>query len=309
MPHWKLTLSYDGGAGFHGWQVQPSLRTIQGVLADTIHRTFGERILPQGSGRTDTGVHALSQVCTFTLTADIPPANLQRALNRVLPPSIRITHAELVPADFHARHSALAKTYLYRLFERRAHAATEPSSRLQPPRIYHEGAAERTALGTTTNLERILSPFLAPYVWDCRWPLALGPMQQAAQNLRGTHDFTSFAATDLDKSSRTTEDNSTSANTRTIHAAHWSRLSEDTLEFRITGNGFLHHMVRNIVGTLADIGRGALPADSIPAILAARNRAAAGPTAPAQGLFLFAVHYDEAALAAALSIARTEHTA
>src|SRR5665213_1581438 len=108
MTHCKLTLAYDGTC-FHGWQVQPGLPTVQGVLADAIHRTVGERVLPQGSGRTDAGVHALGQVASFTLAAPIPPANLQQALNRCLPPSIRVLGAQAVPTTFHARHSAISK--------------------------------------------------------------------------------------------------------------------------------------------------------------------------------------------------------
>src|ERR1017187_7808798 len=100
MNHWKITLAYDGTT-FHGWQVQPGLATVQGFLADALHRTVGERVLPQGSGRTDAGVHALAQVASCTLAAPIPAANLHRALNRCLPPSIRVLSAEIVPSSFH----------------------------------------------------------------------------------------------------------------------------------------------------------------------------------------------------------------
>ena len=115
MTHWKLTLAYDG-TPYRGWQVQPGLPTVQGLLSDAIHRTIGERVLPQGSGRTDAGVHALAQVASFSLAAPIPAANLLRALNRCLPPSIRVLAVETVPPAFHARHSALRKTYEYRIF-------------------------------------------------------------------------------------------------------------------------------------------------------------------------------------------------
>src|SRR5450432_3212350 len=113
--NWKLVLSYDGG-DFHGWQVQPAQPTIQGELSNAIQRVTGERVLPQGSGRTDAGVHALAQVASFLLTAPIPAANLQRALNRALPESIRILSAVHAPADFHARHSARGKIYEYRIY-------------------------------------------------------------------------------------------------------------------------------------------------------------------------------------------------
>jgi tRNA pseudouridine38-40 synthase len=265
--NWKLTLSYDG-TSFHGWQVQPGCPTVQGTLAAVLEHLTGERVLPQGSGRTDAGVHALAQVATVELVAPIPAANLLRALNRALPPSIRILRAEPVPTDFHARHSALRKTYEYRIFERRPSDA--PAT------------------------DRICSPFLAPYAWDCPWPLQLAPMQQAAALLLGTHDFTSFAASDPDQTQRGGASPQSSAPNpvKTLFAAELTR-EQDLLLFRFTGSGFLHHMVRNLVGTLVEIGRGALAPTEIPSILAARNRATAGPTAPAQGLYLVCVDYPE----------------
>ncbi|MES2392635.1 MAG: tRNA pseudouridine synthase A, partial [Acidobacteriota bacterium] len=287
MPHWKLTLAYDGTT-FHGWQVQPHLPTIQGTLAAALHDITGEAVLPQGSGRTDAGVHALAQVASVTLHSPIPAANLHRALNRILPPSIRILSAEQVPETFHARLSALQKTYEYRIFERRPEASG------------------------TADTDRICPPFQSPYLWDCRFPLNLAAMQQAAADLLGTHNFTSFAASDPDLTQRSAEQMpvilsegsrlcepeskdlhepspppapptlSAPNPTKTIHAATLHRTPE-TLTFTITGSGFLHHMVRNIVGTLVEIGRGAFPPNCIPAILAAHNRKAAGPTAPARG--------------------------
>ena len=281
--NWKVTLAYDG-SGFHGWQIQPGLTTIQGTLAACIARLTGEDCLPQGSGRTDAGVHALAQVVTFRLTAPIPAANLHRALNRLLPASIRVLSCEEVPPSFHARHSARGKIYEYRIFERRIRLAPG-----QPA------------------LERICSPFLAPYAWDCRWPLSLDAMTQAAALLLGTHDFTSMAATDPDRTQRDADDDSDSSRpikidpVKTISLAEWSRrpvpmqespAAEDLLIFRIAGNGFLHHMVRNIVGTLVEIGRGSLSPSDLTRILAARDRTAAGPTAPARGLYLVEVVYD-----------------
>jgi tRNA pseudouridine38-40 synthase len=264
---WKLTLSYDGGP-FHGWQVQPAHPTVQGTLADAIRQVTGESVLPQGSGRTDAGVHALGQVTSFALSVPIPPENLLRALNRALPPAVRVLSAEPVPDTFHARHSAVGKTYEYRIFERRPKIAT-----------------------TNSPTERICSPFLAPYAWDCRWPLQLEPMQQAAALLLGTHDFTSFAAADPDFTQRT--ENTGPNPIKTIHASTVAR-EQDLLLYRATGSGFLHHMVRNLVGTLVEIGRGALQPEDIPRILSDRNRASAGPTAPAHGLYLVHVDYDEA---------------
>jgi tRNA pseudouridine38-40 synthase len=278
MPHWKLILTYDG-APYNGWQVQRNLPTVQGTLAQAIHRITGETILPQGSGRTDTGVHALAQVATFSLTVPIPAANLHRALNHALPASIRVLSVEAVPADFHARHSALRKTYEYRILP-------------------------------CDNDARICSPMLAPYVWPCRFPLDLAILQQAASHILGTHDFTSFAANDPDQATR--NEQAADANkkqgaqahslstsysllhtpcfTRTIFHSTW-RQQDELLIYRITGSGFLHHMVRNLVGTFVEAAANRISADTIPTILAARNRSAAGPTAPASGLFLVEVEY------------------
>src|ERR1039458_1711468 len=113
--NWKVILSYDG-TDYRGWQVQPGQLTIQGELQAALGRVTGEAPLPQGSGRTDAGVHALAQVASFVLDARIPPESLQRALNRTLPPSIRILETRTVRSTFHARHSAVAKTYEYRVF-------------------------------------------------------------------------------------------------------------------------------------------------------------------------------------------------
>lgn len=268
MTHWKLTLAYNGQP-FHGWQVQPGLLTVQGTLAAALQRITGEAVLPQGAGRTDTGVHALVQVASVSLKTDLPPANLRRALNRVLPASIRVLATERVEATFHARHSARGKRYEYRLFESRRHG-------------FGDGPAD----------ERICSPFQAPFVWNCRWPLDPDPMRQAAQLVCGTRDFSAMAASSRDDG-ETAQPNPV----KTIHSADWRR-EGDLLVFRIHGSGFLHHMVRNLVGTLVDIGRGSLRPGDMGRILDSRDRASAGPTAPASGLYLAEVIYpsDEAAM-------------
>jgi tRNA pseudouridine38-40 synthase len=256
-PHgrnWKLVLAYDG-TDFHGWQVQPDLPTIQGSLSGALERICGERVLPQGSGRTDTGVHALGQVASFRLLAPIPPANLHRALNRALPEAIRVLSAEIAPPHFHARHSAVEKTYEYRIFR-----------------------------------EEICPPFLARYVYALNWPLNVEWMVAAASLVVGEHDFTSFAANDPDLGSRESTAAAATDCVRTISESTW-RMEGTELVYRVTGNGFLHHMVRNLVGTFLEVGRGALAANDIPAILAARSRSAAGPTAPARGLVLVRVGY------------------
>jgi tRNA pseudouridine38-40 synthase len=273
--NWKVTVAYDG-TDFHGWQVQPGKRTIQGELQSALERLVGEAPLPQGSGRTDAGVHALAQVASFPLRARIPAANLVRALNRTLPTAIRVLEASVVAENFHARHSALAKTYEYRVLP------IEPAA------------------------DQICSPFLARYVYAYSWRVDLDLLQQAASALVGEHDFRSFAASEPDLSTRANvvEEGAviqTEARTtiRTIFGSEWREQKLDgfhLLVYQVRGNGFLHHMVRNLVGTMLDIGRGYMRLDEIPEILAARDRATAGPTAPARGLFLHSVEYDEAHL-------------
>jgi tRNA pseudouridine38-40 synthase len=289
MTHWKLILAYDG-TPFHGWQVQPGLSTIQGMLADAIHRTVGERVLPQGSGRTDAGVHALGQVASFSLAAAIPADNLLRALNRCLPPSIRILSAENVAPDFHARHSALRKTYEYRIFSLRAEAILDAGGP-HPFRSDRDG----WDVNPPTASDRICPPTLAPFVWPCPWPLDLAALNQAARHVLGAHDFTSFAATDPDLTTRAAQagllDEPTKLTPiRTISCSCW-HAQDDLFIYRVTANGFLHHMVRNLVGTFVQAGAHRLDPDSIPGLLAARNRSATGPTAPPTGLFLVNVEY------------------
>jgi tRNA pseudouridine38-40 synthase len=263
--NWKLKLAYDG-TDFHGWQVQPGHPTIQGILADAIERIVGERVLPQGSGRTDAGVHALAQVASVHLNAPIPPANLHRALNRTLPGAIRVLSADHVRAEFHARHSVTAKTYEYRIFR-----------------------------------GEICPPWLTRYVYSLNWPLQIEAMRDAAALVVGEHDFTSFAASDPDLATRReqafhadAEDNDGPGSVRHIFASEFSVDGPEagqTLVYRVRGSGFLHHMVRNLVGTFLDVGRGRLAPEDISAILAQRERSAAGATAPACGLFLEGVEY------------------
>ncbi len=280
MPLWKLTLSYDG-TSFHGWQIQPGLPTVQGTLASGIRRLTGEDVLPQGSGRTDAGVHALGQVASFSLTAPIPAANLQRALNRLLPGSIRILSAEEVDAPFHARHSAVRKTYEYRIFP----AAMNPRMGVTPD------PEPRSA-----SVPRICPPMLAPFVWDFRLPLDLERLNRAAMHIVGGHDFTSFAAAGKEMPGVVCGEplpgypETPPSPFRVIESSAWS-WTGDLLIYRVTGSGFLHHMVRNLVGTFVQAGAGRTSPDAVPAILLARSRSAAGPTAPARGLFLVHVEY------------------
>jgi tRNA pseudouridine38-40 synthase len=255
--NWKLSLAYDG-TDFNGWQVQPGMPTIQGELSAALYRISGERVLPQGSGRTDAGVHAEAQIATFPLAAPLPAANLRRALNRTLPDSIRVLEAQPVAPDFHARHSAIAKTYKYRIL-------------LCPEEI------------------AVCPPSLARFWLPISRELNIKAMQQATAEVIGQHDFATFAASDPDLTQRNHPELPLNT-TRTIFQSEWQH-HDAQLVYTIRGNGFLHHMVRNLVGTFLDIGYGRFAPDSLPRILAAADRTAAGPTAPARGLTLISVEY------------------
>jgi tRNA pseudouridine38-40 synthase len=246
----KLTLAYDGH-DFAGWQVQPDRATIQGTLVSVIEQLTGEKTLPQGSGRTDAGVHALAQATSVTIASPIPATNFARALNDVLPRTIRVLSVEEMPPDFHARRSAVAKTYRYRIYR-----------------------------GDTCP------PFLARYVYHHPYPLDESRMLQAAALVEGEHDFTSFAAVDPERGKEGLGIN----NVRTIFQSAWHRQDEE-LVYTVRGNGFLHHMVRNLVGTFLMDGKGSLTVADVRRILKLRDRSAAAATAPASGLFLVSVEY------------------
>jgi tRNA pseudouridine38-40 synthase len=249
MRNLKLALAYDG-TDFSGWQVQPDKATIQGTLASAIERVTGKKVLPQGSGRTDAGVHALGQVATFATESPIPAGNLVVALNDVLPSSIRVLEAAEAPPEFHARKSARAKSYGYRMYR-----------------------------------GDICPPFLARYVWHYPYPLDERAMQEVAGLVVGEHDFTSFAAADPERGREEEV-----SNLRQIFTSSWER-HEDEFVYTVRGNGFLHHMVRNLVGTFLLAGKRTLKASDITRILEARSRSAAGATAPASGLCLMSVEY------------------
>jgi len=266
----RLILSYDG-AEFAGWQVQPGRTTVQGALASAIGRLSGENVLPQGSGRTDAGVHALAQVASFSTASAIPLENWMKALNHSLPVSIRVLEVTEAAPEFHARKSARAKTYRYRMYR---------------------GA--------------VCPPFLARYVWHYPYPLEESAMVAAAGVVVGEHDFTSFAAVDPERVARmSAEENiraknirtddvrtnsALTSNVRTIFSSTWTKEGEELI-YTVRGSGFLHHMVRNLVGTFLLIGKGTVSLEDFRRILEARERSAAGPTAPASGLYLVEVEY------------------
>ena len=249
MRNLKLLLAYDG-TEFSGWQIQPEAATIQGTLSSAIGRLTGEKVLLQGSGRTDAGVHALGQVATFVTESPIPTENFVVALNDILPPAIRVLEAAEVAPEFHPRKSARAKHYRYRIY--------------------------RSA---------ICPPLLARYVWHYPYPLKEAAMQQAATSILGEHDFTSFAAVDPER--RRDEEIS---NVRRIFCSSWERQGDEFV-YTVRANGFLHHMVRNLVGTFVLAGKGTIKPSDMFHILEARSRSAAGATAPATGLYLVSVGY------------------
>jgi tRNA pseudouridine38-40 synthase len=243
----RIVLAYDG-TDFHGWQVQPELATIQGTLEAVAGEIEGAFVRVEGSGRTDAGVHALAQVAAFSMRNPIPAENLKRAMNRLLPRSIRVLAAADAEPDFHPRFHARAKTYEYRIWR-----------------------------------GEICSPFDRRYVLHHPYPLELGRMTAAAAVLEGEHDFTAFAASD-------DRDEEGASKVRRIFCSRLEPAGE-RLVYRVRGSGFLKHMVRNIVGTLLEAGKGNLDAQGVGALLEPGVTGKAGPTAPASGLFLVGVEY------------------
>jgi len=243
----KILVSYDG-TDYHGWQVQPGLPTIQGVLEAVISGIEGREVQVAGSGRTDAGVHALAQVAAFSIENPIPVENLRRAMNRLLPRDIRVIHVEEAAPDFHPRFQARRKTYEYRIFR-----------------------------------GEICSPFERRYVCHHPYPLAVEEMIRFAPLLEGEHDFAAFAASDE-------RDELELSKVRTIFCSRLE-LAGDRLTYRVTGSGFLKHMVRNIVGVLLEVGKGNVDHAGFLARLEPGCEIPAGPTAPARGLFLMSVEY------------------
>jgi tRNA pseudouridine38-40 synthase len=248
MRRLRFDVAYDGSE-FHGWQVQPGLPTIQSILEQIISDMEGKHVSVAGSGRTDAGVHALAQVAAVSLENPIPPQNFRRAVNRLLPPAIRIGAVQEVPLEFHPRFDARRKTYEYRLYR-----------------------------------SEVCPPFVHRYVCHHPYPLNEAAMAAAAPLLMGEHDFTAFAATDY-------RDVQGRSKVRNIFHSAVARQG-DLLVYRVTGSGFLKHMVRNIVGVLLEVGKGNLTNADIQARLTPNCGIPAGPSVVASGLFLVSVEYD-----------------
>lgn len=248
---WALTVSYEG-SHFAGFARQPGMVTVQGRIEDALRTVFGEEIETTGAGRTDAGVHALGQVVSFELAADIDPPKLARSLNALTGEGIVITGVRQTPGGFSARHSAVSREYRYRIVP-----------------------------GPVPPL------FLAPYAWWVKGTLDLSAMRQAGSALLGEHDFKSFCV------ASSAEGKPTCRRLDVLEIVPETVLGEHSIVVRIVGNAFLHSMVRAIVGSLIEVGSGRRPQAWLAEALEARDRGAAGPTAPAHGLTLWQVSYPE----------------
>ena len=272
MHNIKLTVAYDG-TDFRGWQRQPGQPTVQGMLADVLRQLTQQRVILCAAGRTDAGVHAWGQVVNFKTPSELEPEEFKRGCNALLPPAIRIRAAEEVGPDFHARWMAQAKTYVYSIYR---------------------GA--------------VVPPFRCRYVLHVRQELDFAAMAEAARYFEGQHDFTSFAA-----STGSEDEDRDRTVVRSIFCSElidWSRSSgalappasicglqayPEEWAYVVRGSSFLRYMVRKIVGTILQVGRGKRTASEIPRLLEKRDRSCSGPTAPPEGLCLHSVEYPDPA--------------
>jgi tRNA pseudouridine38-40 synthase len=245
MRNIKLLIEYDG-TNYLGWQVQPKGPTIQGILEERLGLLTEEKIQLFGSGRTDSGVHAICQVAHFKTESSMETHRMQRALNSLLPPDIVIQKMEEVEESFHARKHSKSKVYEYRILNRDLRS------------VFHRG-----------------------FVWHIPQRLDFKEMGKATQYLIGEHDFSSFRS--VGTPTRTT--------VRKVTQAEWKRGRDGLVRFEIEANGFLKQMVRAIIGTLIEVGKGKMSAVEFRKILESKERSKAGPTAPAHGLFLKEVKY------------------
>jgi tRNA pseudouridine38-40 synthase len=258
----KLLLAFDGTA-YAGWQKQKSAQTIQGSIEEGLQVMTGESPCLHGAGRTDAGVHALGMVANFATGTEIPCQGFVKGLNSLLPPDIRVLEAIEVDAAFHARRHARAKTYWYNLSNGPVQLPTE---RLYCAHVFTE--------------------------LDC------AAIKEGLQHVTGTHDFSSFEGSGSRDHARAGR-----GAVRTIYEAGLKTMGTGNYHrFIITGDGFLRHMVRNIVGTMIEVGKGRLKPSEVAVIVAAGNRSAAGATAPARGLFLKEVHYVDPQLLQSVSL-------
>jgi tRNA pseudouridine38-40 synthase len=249
----RLLVAYDG-RGFRGFADNPGVRTVAGTLGAALERVLGHRVELTCAGRTDAGVHARGQVVTFDAAESrLDLEEVTSAVNALCGPELVVRHADLAPEGFDARHSACARTYRYLVVNR-----PEPD------------------------------PFLAHLAWHVAAPLDLAAMRLGCDPLIGEHDFSSFC-----RRPRRREDEPEASMVRRVIDARWDALDDGVLRFEIRANAFCHQMVRSVVGTLVDVGRGRLRAGDVAGILRAEDRGAAGELAPPHGLYLWRVEYRD----------------
>ena len=239
------------GTDFHGWQVQENDRTIQGELERVVGTLEGEHVGVNGSGRTDAGVHAEGQVANLRMNRPFTPEKLRAAINGNLWRDIRVLNVEKAADGFHARFSATGKTYIYRV--------------VNAP---------------------VMSPFWRRFAHHESKPLNLAAMIEASRFFLGEHDWTAFSSAQADGDNRVRNISEFS-----IHSTWDARAQANLLEFRVSANGFLRYMVRSLIGTLLEVGRGARDSDTIQTAIITGDRTLAGTTAPAHGLTLLKVDY------------------
>ena len=244
MARYLLTIEYDGTA-YEGWQYQEGKPTIEGAIEDAIEHIIHERVTIYGSGRTDSGVHALRQKAHFDSERELDVQRLARAINYYLPLDIAIVRAERVADDFHARYNVRCKTYLYKIYN----------------------GAER-------------SPLRCGRYMETHYTLDIGAMRSALDMLKGVHDFKGFA----------TAGSSVKTTVREIYRADILTQGEEIYIY-VGGSGFLYNMVRTIVGTLIDVGRGKRTLDEMKTLIDTGDIRLKGAVAPASGLYLYDVEY------------------
>jgi tRNA pseudouridine38-40 synthase len=249
--NYKLLLQYDG-TDFHGWQIQEGHRTVQGELTRALSLIDNRSVNVHGSGRTDAGVHAEGQVASVEIDRDITPAKLRAAINGNVDRDVRVLTVETAPDDFHARYSAIEKTYVYRI----ANA-------------------------------QVISPFWWRYAHHDARPLDLEQMREGAELFRGRHDWTAFSAAQSD-----VEDRVRTVTEIEVTKRPDERSQGTLIEIRVSAEGFLRYMVRAMAGTLMALGRGELDHDAIGEALETLNRPLAAVTAPVCGLTLLHVRYE-----------------